>query len=179
MSTTEATPTGSRTRWRTLALALLAVMALAFAASCGGDSDESTDAESTGDSIAESVDDAVDDLESQAEDARGELDKALDDLQEGVEGVPEKLTDCAELATRWAALTLSGTTGASADSIDEDSEELKKLLPDDLHGDVDTITDSLHKIAEDGLLNAGEALGTAEYTEANDAISNYIESECT
>ncbi len=145
-----------------LSLALILLLGLVGAA-CGGNDDSSTTAaEDTGNEVPETED----------------LDEALDELQDNLGDLPDNLVDCAEISTRWAALNLETLGGGTAENIQEDSDALKSLLPDDLADDVDVIADNMQKVADKGIVAAADDLDSDESVAANEAISEYLAETC-
>ena len=150
---------------KSLSLVLALVLALGLVGAACGDSDDSssTAAEDTGNGPPDTA----------------ELDEAIKELEENLDNLPENLADCAEISTRWASLNLDTLGGGTPESIEEDSDALKALLPDDLHDDVDVIADNMAKIADEGIAAAADDLDSEESSAANDAISDYLEETCT
>lgn len=102
----------------------------------------------------------------------------LDDLTESIPGL-EDMGDCITQATAFSSLyfeTLGG--GSGAEDAQKKAEELKKVLPEDLHDDIDVISKAIGEVAEEGLMSGTDALETEEYKAAEQAISKYFEEEC-
>ena len=149
---------------KSLSLILALVFALGLlGAACGGSDDSSsTTAGDTGNGPPDTA----------------ELDEAIKELEENLDYLPENLADCAEISTRWASLNLDTLGGGSSESIEEDSDALKALLPDDLHDDVDVISANMAKVADEGIVAAADDLDSEESSAANDAISDYLAETC-
>ncbi len=102
----------------------------------------------------------------------------LDDLAEGIPGL-ENMDDCITQAAAFGSLyveALGGENGAK--DAQRKAEGLKEVLPDDLHDEIDVISDAIGQVAEEGLFSGTDALDTEEYQNAQEAISKYFDEEC-
>ncbi|MCP4434490.1 MAG: hypothetical protein GY812_03195 [Actinomycetia bacterium] len=161
-----------------IALAAIALVGTACSSDDSGDSAarssderEGSDSGSEDSGSSDSGIPGLDDLEDQIPDL-DELDDQLPNLGD--------LDDCFTLATEYASLyiqALGGEEGATA--AQKEAEELKDVLPSDLHDDIDVVAEAIGKVASEGLLSGSEALDTPEYNSANDAISEYFDKECS
>lgn len=161
-----------------LPIALLALAAL-VAPACSSDdsSDTASGSSNERDTNTDSNDSGnSDDSESNPDEIPG-LDD-LDDLTESIPGLGD-MGDCISQAAAFSSLyfeTLGGEDGAK--DAQRKAEELKKVLPDDLHDDIDVISKAIGQVAEEGLLSGTDALDTDEYRQAEEAISKYFQEEC-
>ena len=105
----------------------------------------------------------------------GDLEDELDDLTEGLGEAGE----CATLGLAYAELLFVAFTSDDAGSdITEVVDELRDRAPDDLQDDLDVIEDTLIEASEAGILDATGALSDPAFAEANDALSQWLATEC-
>lgn len=160
-------------------IALLAIGAL-IAPACS--SDDSSDTASGNSNDREANADSNNSDNSGADEGdSGSIPEEMPDLDDLTENVPglDNLGDCMKQAAAFSSLyfeALGGEEGAKG--AQRKAEELKKVLPDDLHDDIDVISEAIGKVAEEGLLSGSDALDTDEYHKAEDNISKYFEKEC-
>jgi hypothetical protein len=102
----------------------------------------------------------------------------LDDLTESIPGLGE-LGDCMEIAAAYGSLYFEALGGADgAEQAQEKAEELKSVLPEDLHDDIDIVAETIGQVAEEGLFSGSDALSSPEYLEADQAITAYLDEQC-
>lgn len=102
----------------------------------------------------------------------------LDDLTESIPGLGE-LGDCMEIAAAYGSLYFEALGGADgAEQAQEKAEELKSVLPEDLHDDIDVVAETIGQVAEEGLFSGTDALSSPEYLEADQAITAYLDEQC-
>lgn len=102
----------------------------------------------------------------------------LDDLAEEIPGL-ENMSDCLSQAAAFSALyfdTLAGGDGAK--DAQKQAEQLKSVLPEDLHDEIEVIAAAIAEVAEEGLMGGSDALESEEYKKAEQAINKYFEEEC-
>lgn len=174
---------------------LLALTGAWLLAGCGDDGDQaartsderpSSDADSTTRESTDQDEQGSDDPEpgdSGDPGDNGETDSdssipGLDDLEEAIPPLGE-LGDCLEIAAAYGSLYFEALGGGEgADNAKEKAEELKEVLPEDLHDDIDVIAAAIGQVAEEGLFNGSEALDTPEYQTADEAITSYLNEQC-
>ncbi len=161
---------------------LIPVLLLAFGAllvpACGGDDGETASATSDD---TESTDSGSDSSDSSDSDSTDDIPdpSELDDLVDEIPGLDDELGDCLSQAAAFSSLyfeALGGEDGAK--EAQRKAEELKDLLPDDLHDDIDVISEAIGQVAEEGLLSGTDAMETDEFNTATDNINAYFEDEC-
>jgi hypothetical protein len=158
-----------------LPVALLALAAL-LAPACSSDDSSDTASGSSNDRDANS--DSNDSGNSDDPGSNPDEIPGLDDLTESIPGLGD-MGDCINQAAAFSSLyfeTLGGEDGAK--DAQRKAEELKAVLPDDLHDDIDVISKAIGQVAEEGLLSGTDALDTDEYRQAEEAISKYFQEEC-
>lgn len=102
----------------------------------------------------------------------------LDDLTESIPGLDD-MGDCITQATAFSSLYLEALGGEDgARDAQKKAEELKSVLPEDLHDDIEVISNAIGEVAEEGLLSGSDALESKEYKAAEQAIQKYFEKEC-
>lgn len=102
----------------------------------------------------------------------------LDDLTETIPGLGE-LGDCMEIAAAYGSLYFEALGGADgAEEAQRKADELKSVLPEDLHDDIDVIADAIGEVAEQGIVDGSEALSSPEYQAADQAINDYLAEQC-
>jgi hypothetical protein len=105
----------------------------------------------------------------------GDLEDELDDLTEGLGQAGE----CATLGLAYAELLFVAFTSENAGSdISDVVDELRDRAPADLQDDLDVIEDTLVEASEAGILDATGALSDPAFAEANDALSQWLATEC-
>jgi hypothetical protein len=158
-----------------LPIALLALAAL-VAPACSNDDNSDTASASSNDRDKSS--DSNDSGNSDDPGSDPDEVPGLDDLTENIPGLGD-MGDCISQAAAFSSLyfeTLGGENGAK--DAQRKAEELKAVLPDDLHDDIDVISKAIGQVAEEGLLSGTDALDTDEYRQAEEAISKYFQEEC-
>ncbi len=90
-----------------------------------------------------------------------------------------QLVDCFKQASTFSKMfTGILTSPDTAKDAQLQAEELKKVLPENLHDDIDVISKAIGEVAEKGVANGSEAMGTPEYESAVRAIGDYFAKEC-
>lgn len=152
---------------------------------CGGDdSVEKTSEERTGtdeqSSGSEDEGSKEDDGGSGSGDEEGS-DNTIPDLDDLTESIPglEQMSDCLEITAAYGSLYFEALGGADgAEAALQKAEELKSVLPEDLHDDIDVVADAIGQVAEEGLFSGSEALDSPEYHAADEAITEYLAEQC-
>ena len=172
--------------------AVLLAVAAPLVVGCGGDEESAEKtSESRPDTGAEQDSSTSEDPsapedsgESEEGDSGGSSDDEttsipdLDDLTESIPGLGE-LGDCMEIAAAYGSLYFEALGGADgAEQAQEKAEELKSVLPEDLHDDIDVVADTIGQVAEEGLFSGSDALSSPEYLEADQAITAYLDEQC-
>jgi hypothetical protein len=84
-----------------------------------------------------------------------------------------------EIAAAYGSLYFEALGGADgAEQAREKAEELKSVLPEDLHDDIDVVAETIGQVAEEGLFSGTDALSSPEYLEADQAITAYLDEQC-
>lgn len=158
-----------------LPIALLALGAL-VAPACS--SDDNSDTASGDSNDRDTSEDPANSDEPADSGSNPDEIPGLDDLTESIPGLGD-MGDCISQAAAFSSLyfeALGNEDGAK--DAKKKAEELKAVLPDDLHDDIDVISAAIGKVADEGLLSGTDALDTEEYHNAEDAISKYFQEEC-
>jgi hypothetical protein len=111
----------------------------------------------------------------------GESDDSIPDLDDLTESVPglEEMGDCMEIAAAYGSLYFEALGGADgAAQAQEKAEDLKSVLPEDLHDDIDVVAEAIGTVAEEGLFSGTDALSSPEYLAADEAITAYLDEQC-
>jgi hypothetical protein len=177
---------------RTTVALTLAVLMLFGAAACGGDenADDTTELQSDGDQSSSSDDTSND--TSSSDDSSGSNDSSsddstssddtpnLDDLGDLGDLDMGALGDCMAIGMTYAGLALGALGGgdeAAQEALDA-IDELETQLPSELEDDIAVIADAYATMAEEGIMEGGEALDTDEFKEADANIQAYIDETC-
>lgn len=105
----------------------------------------------------------------------GDLPAGLEDIP----GMPEDFGDCISQAAAFSSLYFEALSGeGGAENAQRKAEALKEQLPDELHGDIEVISEAIGQVAEDGLLSGSDAMESDEYEAAADNISAYFDKKC-
>lgn len=90
------------------------------------------------------------------------------------------LGDCAELGLAYSQLVVIAFTsddpGAEIDAV---IDELKGKVPAELQDQLQTVADTLADAGDGGILDATGAMSDPAFRSANEAITNWISSQCT
>ena len=109
------------------------------------------------------------------DDPLGDLGDQFDDLTGGL----GDLGDCASLGLAYAQLVVIVFTADDAGpQIDEIISELQAKVPADLQDELQTVSDTLKEAAQGGVLDATGAMSDPEFTAANQAIADWIATQC-
>jgi hypothetical protein len=101
-----------------------------------------------------------------------------DQLEDFATGLGD-LGDCATVGLAYSQLIAVAYTSDNADAeIDKVLGELQAKAPKDLQDDLDLVAQTLKETAGGDFLEATNALSDPEFVQANEAIINWISSEC-
>lgn len=144
----------------------------------GCSSDDKTDTASSSSNERNSGTDSGDSGNSGDPDPNPDGTPDLSDLTENIPGL-ENMGDCVTQAAAFGSLYMEALGGEDgAKTAQKKAEDLKAVLPDDLHDDIDVISEAIGTVAEEGIINGSDALESKEYQRASDAITKYFDQEC-
>ena len=150
------------------AAALVAIVGLA-APACSGDDTVESGAQKTSEPREQSSDG------SGGSDG-GSSDSTLPDFGD----VAGDMGDCLDAAGVYFTLALTAIQGEEgATKAQQQAEELKAQLPEDLQDDIDVVADTFGKIAQEGFLDGAGELNDPEFTAANQNITDYLQTTCS
>ena len=170
-------------RSRILATLAVACLSAFLVGGCGDDSDgKATGGNSTKELASDPGSGRSDDAGSESDSGSDDVDDTLPDF--GDVSIPDMddfgdLGDCMSQATAYASLAMSALGGKdSAETAEKAIEEMKSALPADLADDIEVLGEAYRKVAEDGIIEGGEAMDTPEFEKADKAVSDYFEKTC-
>ena len=103
------------------------------------------------------------------------LGDRFDDLTDGL----GDLGDCADLGLAYSQLVIIAFTSEDpAAEIDAVIDELKGQVPDELRDDLQIVADTFADAGDGGILDATGAMSEPEFSAANEAITNWISTQC-
>ncbi|MDQ2677360.1 MAG: hypothetical protein M3Y51_01350 [Actinomycetota bacterium] len=114
-----------------------------------------------------------------------EFSEGLDDFGSGIDDMLEQFEselgvagECLDLLMKYAEL-MASAFGMMPGSSSRESvvAELRAALPADLHDELQVISDALASVESGGISGMG-ALADEEFTAANDAIVDWLETSC-
>jgi len=153
--------------------ALLALVGLA-APACSGDDTVDSGAQKTSDPREQSSD------RSGGSDNGSDGGSSSDSTMPDFGDVAGDMGDCLDAAGVYFTLALTAIQGEEgAAKAQQQAEELKAQLPEDLQDDIDVVADTFGKIAQEGFLDGAGELNDPEFTAANQNITDYLQSTCS
>lgn len=158
------------------AVALVAIVGLA-APACSGDDTVESGAQKTSEPREQSSDGSGgSDSGSDSGSDGGSSDSTLPDFGD----VAGDMGDCLDAAGVYFTLALTAIQGEEgATKAQQQAEELKAQLPEDLQDDIDVVADTFGKIAQEGFLDGAGELNDPEFTAANQNITDYLQTTCS
>lgn len=104
-------------------------------------------------------------------------DGSFDEASKALEGLFGE--ECSKAYQAFIALSASAFgSEADAKAARSQLEDLKADLPDDLARDIDVLAEAYAAIATEGMVAAGEKMGTPEFERASTNIAKFFESGC-
>ena len=103
------------------------------------------------------------------------LGDRFDDLTEGL----GDLGDCADLGLAYSQLVIIAFTSEDpAAEIDGVIGELEGQVPDELKDDLQVVADTFAEAGDGGIMDATAAMSDPEFSAANEAITDWISTQC-
>jgi hypothetical protein len=156
--------------------ALTAVVALA-APACSSDDSADSGAQKTSGSREQSSSDGNSDSGSGSGSGS---DSGTDSTMPDFGDVAGSMGDCLDAAGVYFTLALTAVEGEEgAAKAQEQAEELKSQLPEDLQDDIDVVAETFDAIAKEGVLDGASRLNDPAFTEANQNITDYLQTTCS
>jgi hypothetical protein len=93
--------------------------------------------------------------------------------------VAGEMGECVQVVTTYTSLALGVIDGPDgAKKAQQEAEALKPKLPPELADDIDVVSATFAKIADEGVLDGLGGLNDPAFTEANQNITDYLQKNC-
>ena len=86
--------------------------------------------------------------------------------------------DCVELTSALAALASAMSGATIPPETQQQIDDVKSSLPDDVEKDFNTLVEGYKKFGEGDIIEAGRVMSTPEFQAASDRMTAYIEKAC-
>ena len=126
---------------------------------------------------SEASDKSAEETQADIEASQTDIHESLENLDESLDNLPDQISECAELSARYSTL-LAASIGASAGDTADSANELKSILPAEMHDDVDYLESVMEKVEASGFANSADLLESLEFQDAREAISGYVTQTC-